>query len=686
MQILWQDDYKMLVSAILFAFGIIVYFSLNSQPPFAVTLGFSVLTFALFLRFYGRAAILHHSALAMLCLSLGFVSAHFHSERLSAPILSSNQDFYTLEATVETLTIDSDNNVKILLTDLDIPTLSLAQTPKKVSLLVRTAYPQDLKNADRIMLDAVMSAPSGAMYPAGFNFARQSWFRQIGGTGFVVSAITRLEPTMVETDVSFISNLRALIREKLQSGLKTQESKGLGVALLTGDRSLIPEEVVYTMRDAGLAHILAISGLHMGLVAASIFFFIEAIFALIPKIALRVPPAKIAAVVAWLAALGYLLLSGGAVSTLRAFIMVSVVLMAVVFDRRVLSLRSVAIAALLIMIFDPFAVMSVGFQMSFAAVIALIIAYDRFGRSLIFGDFRKHNQPLSMAAKVGGFIIASLMTTLVAEFAIAPFVLYHFQTIVLYGLLANFVAIPLLTFWIMPLALITLVLMPFGLEGIALVPLDAGLNAMAYLAKTVANLDGATAHFPILPDSFLAIAIVSGLAFVLIRSWHGASIAIIGLFSMLWIIMNATPKDIYINEDGKTFAVINKQGNLAFNTGRHSFMKEAWQRANGEAVVASNPLPRLERICDEERCLYKSDTGMMISVVESLEQLMADCGRIPIVIAPTVSGRFCKGQSLVLDRGWLSKGPLTLTQKSNETFKIETTKNATDKRPWHFSQ
>jgi competence protein ComEC len=251
-------------------------------------------------------------------------------------------------------------------------------------------------------------------------------------------------------------------RQRPHQGGITGETGEIAAALITGERGGISEQVSQAMRDSGLAHILSISGLQMAIMARTVFWLVRALLALVPSLALRYPIKKWAAAAALVAATFYLALSGAAVPTVRSWIMMSIVLIAVMLDRPALTMRNVALAALAILLVAPESLFEPSFEMSFAAVIALVALYEWLstrGRSL-------HDvSPVWVALRRGASLAgAAAATTLVASAAIAPFAVYHFHRMTHFGLIANLVAAPLVSLLIMPMALLSLLAMPFGLE------------------------------------------------------------------------------------------------------------------------------------------------------------------------------------------------------------------------------
>ncbi|MFC3117879.1 ComEC/Rec2 family competence protein [Jhaorihella thermophila] len=223
--------------------------------------------------------------------------------------------------------------------------------------------------------------------------------------------------------------------------------------MTTGDRSGIPREALDALRGSNLAHLLAISGLHMGLLAGFVFAAVRGCLAAIPPLALRLPLRKVAACVALLVAAAYLALSGGNVATERAFVMTAVVLGAVLVDRRAFSLRAVAVAALIVLVLRPESLLGPGFQMSFAATTALVS---------VFGAIRDRGWTLGPRWLRPALAVA--LSSAVAGLATAPFGAAHFNTLSRYGLPANLLTVPVMGAVVMPAAVLAACLAPFGLE------------------------------------------------------------------------------------------------------------------------------------------------------------------------------------------------------------------------------
>src|SRR5262245_29488061 len=244
---------------------------------------------------------------------------------------------------------------------------------------------------------------------------------------------------------------------------------GVASAVITGKRGTMLEEVKQAFRDSGLSHLLAIAGLHLGLVGGFVFFSVRGGLALIPWVALRFPIKKIAAIVTLVALFCYLMISGAAIPTQRAFVMTGILFVAILIDRLRLSMRICALAALVVLLLDPASLIGVSFQMSFGAVVALIAVYETWGSRL--GHFFHSG---SFAHQALGYIGAIAVTTVVATVGTEPFAIYHFHHLVLYSPLANIIAVPISALWTLPWGVVACLLMPLGLEKLALVPMGWG--------------------------------------------------------------------------------------------------------------------------------------------------------------------------------------------------------------------
>ena len=437
--------------------------------------------------------------IALALLAAGVAAADWRTDRVSAPVLAGPIGPTDVSGRVVWVGA-GDGPQRYLLDRVIIEGLAPEETPERVRLSARSTGPDGLASPGTwLMARASLRPPPAPAEPGAWDFARQAWFLRIGAVGFAYGAPAPLAAPDGEGGslLSLLSQARHWVSARILA--HTTASAGpFAAALLTGDRSAIEKKTLRAMRDSGLAHLLAISGLHVGLVAGFIFFAARGLLALIEPVALRMPIKKWAAGCALLGAAAYLLLSGMSVPTQRAFVMVGVVLLAIMLDRASISMRLIALAALLVLTIAPESMLGPSFQMSFAAATALIATYEAargfFARLAARGGLAL--RPLVYAAGV-------TVTSLVAGIATGPFAVYHFNRIADYGLLANLGAVPITGFWIMPWGLVALVLMPFGLEGIALAPMGWGIDAVVWIARQVAAQPGAVTLVPAMPAAAL---------------------------------------------------------------------------------------------------------------------------------------------------------------------------------------
>ena len=319
---------------------------------------------------------------------------------------------------------------------------------------------------DRILVLANLSPPSGPAAPGAFDFQRVAWYQQLGAVGYALAPAAVIEPGKPDGFVRAIDALRADVTERILKALPGPEG-GVVAALLTGEQTAVDKDIAQAMRDSGLAHILSISGLHIVFVVGLVMGLVRYGIALVPPLALRVDAKKIAAVLALMAALFYTALAGAPVPAQRACAMAGFALLAILLDRTALSLRLVAWSAVIVLAVAPESLTGASFQMSFAAVVALIAAWEAAAgwrrRLHERADRARHRWLWRLSAAIA----ASLATTLIASIATGAFAAYHFNRLSLLGVVANLLGVPLTGFWIMPWGLLAMLLMPFGLERFA---------------------------------------------------------------------------------------------------------------------------------------------------------------------------------------------------------------------------
>ncbi|MFV0360143.1 ComEC/Rec2 family competence protein [Tropicimonas sp.] len=423
-----------------------------------------------------------------------------------------------------------------------------------------------------VILTGHLSPPNGPVEPGGFDFRRMAWFDGLGAVGYTRTPVLALSPPERAPELA-IFRIRMVLSRALQERIPGAAG-AFAAALLTGDRSGLPREVVDDLRNSNMAHLLAISGLHMALLTGVVFSALRMAMALVPALALRWPTKKIAAVGALAAAAFYLALSGGAVSTLRAFVMVGVMLVAVLLERRAISLRSVAIAATILLVLSPEALLGPGFQMSFAATTALVVAFG-----LLRGWRDRLPRPPGWLAPA----LTVLLSSAVAGAATAPLAAAHFNRIADYGLLANLLSVPLMGALVMPAAVAAVVLWPLGLSGLALWAMRWGLEWILWVAHGVSALDGAVSHV-VAPGAGVLPLLGGGFLFLILWQGRARRVGLVPVVaaSVLWV--QAERPVVLVSDTGGLVGVVGAEGRALSKPRGDGFAARTWLENDGDAA------------------------------------------------------------------------------------------------------
>ncbi len=659
----------------LFATGIAVYFALpfEPDPAYGLMAAAVVAGGAVALRRIGTVLVM---TLAGFSAVLGFTAATLHTAARDTVMLERRSGPLTIEGTV----VRRDDKAGVTRLRLDNLAFSGRRLPRvapgTVRITVRTAM-DAVAPGDRVRLRAVLLPVPGPVVPDSFDFRRHAYFQGLGALGFAVSPATRLAGP---DDMSFrqlVDRVRQAVTHRVRAALPGQTG-GVAAALITGDRGGISEETYDAVRASGLAHLLAISGLHMGLVAGIVLFAVRAILALIEPLALTYPIKKWAAGLSIIAALFYLLLTGATVPTQRAFLMVGIVLLAILVDRTAISMRSVAVAAVLVLAWSPVSLLSASFQLSFAAVIALVAVYERISRRM------SGSRDSSTGAKLLRYAGGIMLTTLVAGLATAPFAVSHFNRFAVYGLLANLIAVPIVGLWIMPAAILALILMPLSLHWVPLAAMGWGVDIVLGVADAVAAWPGSTVTLPSPPMAGLAAVAFGGLWLCLWRRrwrWLGAIPVITGLAT----IPLQTSPHVVVGEQAKFMAVLGAQGGWwASSVRTHRFTRETLQRRYGSLPLVAwrqNGQFLGQRLrCDRLGCIYRAQ-GQNVALAWDPRVLGEDCGMAVLVISTEPVKHPCSAPR-VIDRFDIWREGAHAVWLRPDGLKVRTTSESVGNRPW----
>jgi competence protein ComEC len=652
--------------------GTLGYFTLRTEPPAWAGL-------AVFLPAAAGAAlsrpwpVVRGALLVVAAAALGLASAQFATLR-APPVEALPTKAAWLTGTVfgvETLPLGS----RVMLGDVQIDG---ADHPLARTLRIRLRE-GDTEGAagDTLRLRAMLRPPSPPAYPGGWDLQRDAFFNGLGGYGFALGA-SQLAATGAPSGFArHIQALRDVIARRIEAVLPPDQA-GIAATLLTGNGSAIPAADHQAFRDSGLAHLLAVAGLHIGIVMGLIMALVRASLAASERAALFWPVKQIAAVTALIAGCGYMLLTGMHIPIMRSFAMACLFTLALLAGRRAVSLRGLALAATALILLEPAQVPGVSFQMSFSAVLSLIAGYEALRPHLhrLYGH--------------GGFgrrfavhLVALALTSLLAGIASAPYGAYHFGRVQLYFIPSNMVAVPLTAFWVMPAGLIALALMPLHLEVLALVPMGWGIEAILWVARTASSWPDATLPAPPTPDWGI---IVLSLGLAWLGLWRGrvrlAGIALIafGLVSPALY----RPPDLLLSADARLIALRTPARiYVEAGPGAAAFTLDAWTQfwALPQTAMPDHGIAADGAItCDPAICLLRSADGGTALLARKTVSPDA-CATAEVLVAAEPARRRCPDLPLV-DRFTVWRQGATAVWLDPAGPRIVTDRAVRGVRPW----
>ena len=664
-------------SPVLMALGIALYFALPREPDLAAVMALAVLpgaVWAVAARFRHPAALAGRVvSRAVFFVALGATLATCRTAMVEGPVLPRDVGPAPIEGTLLARE-DRPGDQRLTIEPEMIGGLTEDQRPRKVRVTWRGA-PTDAGPGDRVRVFGQLMPPPGPAVPGGFDYGRQLYYEGIGGVGFLYA-----EPRIISRSVrpplsTRIEQWRGKIAGRIER-LTPSPAAPVMAALVTGQRDGIPPEVTDALRDTGMAHLLAISGLHMGLVCGVLFFSLRFLFACHPGWAARYPIKKWAAIGGLLGGTAYLALSGAPVSAQRAYIMAVIGFLAILADRRAISLRNVALAALVIIVLTPEAVMSAGFQMSFAAVTALVAAYDLFqGRGFV--------RDRGMMGRAGIFIGALFLTSFIAGLATSPMAIFHFNRIASYGLPVNMAVMPLFTLIVMPGAVLGLILMPLGLDVLVWPVVGRALNLILGLTEWVAGHPGAVMQVPQWSGAAWGLVMAGMLFLCLLKApwrWAGAAVITGGV-----LLAPFSPRPVLmIAEDMANIGAMGADGQLRLEQRRGGrFTVDQWRQMYG----ITDERRDLETFpCGEVVCPVPVK-GLSVLYAEDLASAASACRRAQIVIWPVWDdhglGDSCAAR-LITEETVGQSGPVSVFQRQGAPVFREGNPMRGD-RPWRPS-
>jgi len=659
-----------------FGFGIALYFTAEREPAVWAGAG-AAAALALAAVLVRNRPLAFPILIGAAAIAAGFAVATLRTVAVSHPVLRAAAWNVAITGWVETRE-QRERSDRIVVRVHSLAAARMDVKPNRVRVAVRkgTAPPA----GSFVQFKARLTPPLSPLRPGGYDFARNLYFQGLGASGFVLGRIATAEaPASIGASLryrSFVAGLRDAIDARIRA-VVPGDAGSIASALITGKRDAISGRVSDAMYVSSLAHVLSISGYHMAVVAGVVFFVVRALLALFPAFAARAPIKKLAAIAALGAGGFYLVLSGAAVATQRSFIMVAIVLVGVMLDRQALTLRTISIAALIVLLVAPETLVHPSFQMSFAATLALIAAYQR---SLNWNARADTSAGARVALWGAREIAGLLLASVVAGLATMPYAAFHFHRLAPYGVVANLLAMPVVSAWVMPAGLAGILTMPLGFDAPFWRLMGAGIEWMTAVALWVASLPGAVGRISEFGIGPLLLGTAGLIVICLLRTPLRLIGVALGFVAAAWAALTPQP-DIRVAADGRAVAIRRGDGRLTIaRSGRDAFAVRDWLASDGDARAVGDKSLGRGIACDPAGCVGRLADGRLVALSLTLEAFAEDCRRAAVIASPRDAPPGCA--SLVIDRKrWRLSGAVALYQQ-RDGFGVVPSRPQGYDRPW----
>lgn len=625
-----------------FGAGIALYFSLPAEPPNRLLFLTPVLLGLLpFIRRRGYTQT--WAFLVLVMLAAGFNLAQIHTHQLATPMLKDEVEPIRIRGQLREISV-LEKGARLTLDSVSALEPISQPLPPRIRVKLRGPAPPIL-SGDWVELRVGLLPPTGPLLPRGFDFARYFYFQGIGAVGYALPPVVRIDHELETTEAilptfwvivsNFRQNFSAYIRKQLAG-----DAGAIAAALVVGDQAGISEPVQDQMRTANLSHILSISGMHMVLVSGLVFFCIRFVLVALPATRHGRYNKQFAALVALLLSGGYLLISGLPDPAVRSYVMVVMVLVAILIHREVLPMRSLALAAMVILIWKPSSVLDPSFQLSFAATMLLIAWFESYARTHQHREAPLWQRPFL-------YLWGIVITTLVAEAATLPLILSQFNTLPVYGLVANLVVIPVVSFVVMPALILASLLLPFGVDGPFFTLAGYGLHFMIWAADEISQLPHAQLHIHSLPLGGFALLVIGGLWLGLWQGrvrWCGVILAVAGLSTVMLVDL----PDIFVTRDGKQIALKHGEQYYLLRGRKQSFAAELWAHGVGQAELLYAKKEAWVKPCAGVTCATLKDGRTLAFSAKKDEVMEGSCVAADIVISGKPPITPCDAKAVVI--------------------------------------
>ena len=625
-------------------------------------------------------------SLAFAALFAGFLSMSLRTARVAAPVIDRIR-IVTLQGFVEEVDLRT-VGARMVVGVISADGMPRDKVPRRVRVTTRKA--PDVAAGDFVELKARLLPPSRAALPGGYDFARDAFFAGVGAVGSTLGPIRILPPpsdaTLRERFDAAIDHARNRLALRVNAIIGGDEG-AIAAAMVTGKRDFLSTDAKDLIREAGIFHIITISGVQMTLVAGIFFVAARRLLALSPTLALKYPIKKWAAVVAMAGSLLYDVATGSRVGTERALIMTLIVLGAVIMDRRALTMRNLALAVVAVIAIEPEAILGVSFQLSFAAVAALVAVMEArlAARDIDPDPFVPKRGERPKRGRFSALLerpLALLFATAFATSATASFMAYHFHDLSPYVLIGNPLTLTIIEFFAVPGALIGAALYPLGLDGPVWIYVGAGIKFILWVARFIAEAPGSTLHlraFAPYALPFLALAVISATVW---RTWtfrlSAMPLALIGLVGAA----HGPRYDVIVAPSGDLAAVRDADGRLEVVGKRfNAFAAEQWLTADGDGrdpAQARSP----DAPCDRLGCVADLPEGESLSIVNDRLAFDEDCARAEVVVSALSAPQGCRAKFVLDEQALARLGAVGLTFSDDKGFTLASDRSAIENRPW----
>ena len=681
-EVLAQEMRWRLWAPVAFGGGAAIYFALRQEPPLWPLAVAAVSATGVWLgaKLLGRGRAVTLPLMLVACLCLGLAGAKLRAERVGAPIAPALAEPTVVEGWVVDVDSPGDRGHRIVLAPVRIRGLEPEATPIRLRATVRGEPPTP---GSAIRLFAILNPPPPPASPGAYDFGRNAWFQGLGGTAFALGETREayLAPAPWRLRLAMaVNGARFALAQRIVDRLG-ERTGGIAAAMTTGHETWIARQDLDAMRDSGLAHILSISGLHMAIVGGFAFFLVRLGVAAWPWLALRVSGKKVAAVAGLVAVWSYLVLSGAPPPAQRAAITASVAFAAILLDRPAITMHALALAAMVVLILQPEAIVTPGFQMSFAATAALVALSEGWPPRT-----RELSVPWPIAAfqSARHWLLIAVTASLVAGAATGPFAVQHFNRAAMYGLLANLTTSPIADFVMMPALALGALLEPIGLGGPFLWVAGKGVDLMLAIGHWTAGLPGAVRTIASAPDHVLPISFLGVLFLCLWQGrvrWLGLPFACAVL---LW--PRAPTPTLWIGDGGTNAAFSVARTAIVVRPDVRQFAADLWSRRRG---LTLEPRPEDGWICARSSCAPARANSAPVALwwgkaAPDAGQLAELCASAPLVSVRAVVQALppgCDGK-LVLDGLDYARGGSVELWRTAQGWRAVWATDVRGDRPW----